>query len=192
MGNKLAELIKNAREAKNISQRELSRQTGIDNNTISQIEKGERKKPNSLSLIKLSKALDLSLEALMEASGYNADDIEMTYSMTPSFQLGKKRILDAKDMLADIESKIANLESTIEMIKKSIENHDAPVYKDMSKKDIDFFDNQSKQILSINNELLKVYKEQAEYLKHIVNKTTGFTMKKYGMNVLTINGDKID
>ena len=62
----------------------------------------------------------------------------------------------------------------------------------MSKVDIEFFDNQSKQILNINNELLKTYNEQAEYLRHIVNKTMGFAMKKFGMNVLAVNGDKID
>ena len=81
----LAEMIKNARENKKISQRELSRRTGIDNNTISQIEKGERKKPNSLSLIKLSQALDLSLETLMVASGYTEDEIDMAYSANPAF-----------------------------------------------------------------------------------------------------------
>ena len=192
MQKSLSKIIRQARQDMNISQRELSRRTGIDNNTISQIEKGERKKPNSLSLIKLSQALNLNLDDLMNASGYNEEDISMTYSMTPSFRLGKKRMLDAKDMLADIESKIVNLEESIEIIKNNIEKHDDPVYKDMSKEDIEFFDNKSKQILNINNELLKSYNEQAEYLKHIVNKTTGFTMKKYGMNVLEVNGDKID
>lgn len=192
MQKSLSKIIKEAREDMNISQRELSRRTGIDNNTISQIEKGERKKPNSLSLIKLSQALNINLDTLMNASGYNEEDIRMTYSMTPSFRLGKKRMLDAKDMLADIESKIVNLEESIEILKNNIEKHDDPVYNDMSKEDIEFFDNQSKQILNINNELLKTYNEQAEYLRHIVNKTMGFTMKKFGMNVLAVNGDKID
>ena len=192
MQKSLSKIIKEARESMNISQRELSRRTGIDNNTISQIEKGERKKPNSLSLIKLSQALNINLDDLMNASGYNEEDIRITYSMTQSFRLGKKRMLDSKDMLADIESKIVNLEETMEIIKSNIENHDDPVYKDMSKEDIEFFDNQSKQILNINNELLKTYNEQAEYLRHIVNKTMGFTMKKFGMNVLAVNGDKID
>ena len=42
MKNKtLASVVKEAREKLNISQRELSRITGIDNNTIAKIEKGE-------------------------------------------------------------------------------------------------------------------------------------------------------
>ena len=54
MENKtLASVVKNAREKIGISQRELSRRTGIDNNTIAKIEKGERKKPNVLSLRKI-------------------------------------------------------------------------------------------------------------------------------------------
>ena len=49
----LASVVKEAREKLGISQRELSRRTGIDNNTVAKIEKGERKKPNILSLRKL-------------------------------------------------------------------------------------------------------------------------------------------
>ena len=77
---------------KDISQRELSRRTGIDNNTISQIEKGERKKPNSLSLIKLSQELELDLDDLMNLSGYSKEDIDMTYSITPAFETGVKKV----------------------------------------------------------------------------------------------------
>ena len=58
----LASLVKEAREKIGISQRELSRRTGIDNNTLAKIEKGERKKPNVLSLRKLALVLDLSLD----------------------------------------------------------------------------------------------------------------------------------
>ncbi|MBR3162125.1 MAG: helix-turn-helix transcriptional regulator [Bacilli bacterium] len=43
MDNKsLASVISSAREKLGISQRELSRRTGIDNNTVAKIEKGER------------------------------------------------------------------------------------------------------------------------------------------------------
>ena len=38
----LASLVKEAREKIGISQREVSRRTGIDNNTLAKIEKGER------------------------------------------------------------------------------------------------------------------------------------------------------
>ena len=74
----LASVVKEAREKINISQRELSRITGIDNNTIAKIEKGERKKPNVLSLKKLSSVLNLSLEMLMELCEYSKEEIEVT------------------------------------------------------------------------------------------------------------------
>lgn len=79
MNNKtLASVVKAAREKIDISQRELSRITGIDNNTIAKIEKGERKKPNVLSLKKLSSVLNLSLEDLMELCDYSKEEIEAT------------------------------------------------------------------------------------------------------------------
>ena len=79
MNNKtLASVVKAAREKIDISQRELSRITGIDNNTIAKIEKGERKKPNVLSLKKLSSVLNVSLENLMELCEYSKKEIEAT------------------------------------------------------------------------------------------------------------------
>lgn len=74
----LASVVKEAREKIEISQRELSRITGIDNNTIAKIEKGERKKPNVLSLKKLSSVLNLSLEMLMELCEYSREEIDST------------------------------------------------------------------------------------------------------------------
>ena len=71
----LATLVKEARLNKKISQRELTRRTGVDNNTISKIEKGERKKPNILILKKLALELELDFEKLMELSGYTTDEI---------------------------------------------------------------------------------------------------------------------
>ena len=73
----LASLVKEARLNKKISQRELTRRTGVDNNTISKIEKGERKKPNILILKKLAIELELDFEKMMELSGYTTDDIKL-------------------------------------------------------------------------------------------------------------------
>lgn len=74
--NALGELIKNAREKKGMSQRELSRQSGIDNNTIAKLEKGERKKPNIFALKKIAYILHIDLEFLLTAAGYSKEDIE--------------------------------------------------------------------------------------------------------------------
>ena len=78
MNNKtLASTVKEAREKLGISQRELSRRTGIDNNTLAKIEKGERKKPNVLSLRKLSIVLDLSLDELMKLANYDDEEFNI-------------------------------------------------------------------------------------------------------------------
>lgn len=71
----LANVVKSAREKVGISQRELSRRTGIDNNTLAKIEKGERKKPNVLSLRKLSVVLKIEFEKLLELADYSEEDI---------------------------------------------------------------------------------------------------------------------
>ena len=73
----LASVIKDAREKLGISQRELSRRTGIDNNTLAKIEKGERKKPNVLSLRKLALILDLSLDELMKLANYDESEFNI-------------------------------------------------------------------------------------------------------------------
>jgi len=76
-GKTLASLVKDAREKLGISQRELSRRTGIDNNTLAKIEKGERKKPNVLSLRKLALILDLSLDELMKLANYDESEFNI-------------------------------------------------------------------------------------------------------------------
>lgn len=77
MNNKtLASVVREAREKLGISQRELSRQTGVDNNTIAKIEKGLRKKPNILSLRKLGIVLNIELKELLKLAGYDDKDIE--------------------------------------------------------------------------------------------------------------------
>lgn len=71
----LSEIVITARKKLNISQRELSRRTKIDNNTISKIENGQRKKPNILSLIRLSKILNIELVELLYACKYTESEI---------------------------------------------------------------------------------------------------------------------
>ena len=77
--NNLAVIVKTAREKIKISQRELSRRSGVDNNTISKIEKGVRKKPNVISLIKLSDVLDIDISKLLKASGYSKNEIQIFF-----------------------------------------------------------------------------------------------------------------
>ena len=61
----LSEIRKKASVKKGISQRKLTEQTGIDNNTIAKIENDSRKKLNALSLKKLAFVLNLELSELL-------------------------------------------------------------------------------------------------------------------------------
>lgn len=71
----LAKMIKEAREKKEISQRELARRTNIDNAEISRIEKGTRIQPNFFALRNLSKELNIDFADLMRASKYEEEAI---------------------------------------------------------------------------------------------------------------------
>ena len=74
----LADIIKEAREKKGISQRELARQIGVGNNTIARLENGERKSTNALTLKKMANVLNLDLRELMTIAGFSKEDIETT------------------------------------------------------------------------------------------------------------------
>ena len=78
----LGELIKKEREKLGISQRELSRQTGVDNNTIAKLEKGMRKKPNTLALKKIAYTLNIDLKKILKLAGYSPEDIDYECYLT--------------------------------------------------------------------------------------------------------------
>ncbi|WP_373899314.1 helix-turn-helix domain-containing protein [Haloimpatiens sp. FM7315] len=66
----LADMLISAREEKGYSQRQLALKTGVSNSEISKLEKGQRLNPNLKILKKLSDALGLNYEEMLEALGY--------------------------------------------------------------------------------------------------------------------------
>lgn len=74
MNEKLGNLIRDSREAKGISQRELARITGVDNAAISRIEKGNIYKPNYLLLTKIAKELNIDLLNLVLTANYSLEE----------------------------------------------------------------------------------------------------------------------
>lgn len=63
---KLCEALAYARECKGLTLRELEKATGIDNALLSQIETGHIKSPSFRNVVKISKALGLSLDRLAQ------------------------------------------------------------------------------------------------------------------------------
>lgn len=169
MENKsLASVISNAREKIGISQRELSRRTGIDNNTVAKIEKGERKKPNTLSLIKLSKELDIDLKLLLELSGYAKEDAIMFENLikdNPNNIISINKTTEKE--VEELNEQIKKVEDNIKSIKYSMKHHTDPAFKNMSKEDIKFFDKQYKELLEMNEEILKAYKKRLEVFNNL-------------------------
>lgn len=76
MENGLGNYIKNERIKKNISIRELEKNTDITRANLSRIENGLIKKPNIDTLLKIGKALNLSIKKLGELANYNENEIK--------------------------------------------------------------------------------------------------------------------
>lgn len=168
MNNKtLASVVKEARETLNISQRELSRITGIDNNTIAKIEKGERKKPNVLSLKKLSSVLNLSLETLMELCEYSKEEIESTVNNSYSSMVIKPEnapILVLDDIVNQMQDELyikmvikelldnCDLEklNTISELDKKVQNRVIKIIKRYIKDNVKEIERQKESIDNLN------------------------------------------
>lgn len=58
----LGELIALARDLKNMSMRQLEKESGVSNPQISMIESGKTKDPGFSVVVRLCRALDLSIE----------------------------------------------------------------------------------------------------------------------------------
>lgn len=70
MINRLASELKQLREIRGFSLRELERATGVSNAYLSQLERGDATKPSPDKLARLAKFYDVSYEQLMELAGY--------------------------------------------------------------------------------------------------------------------------
>lgn len=72
---KLCEIIKESRENKNISQRELARRLNVNNAVIARIENGETQKPSFQLLKGLCRELKINLYDLLVKSHYTDEEI---------------------------------------------------------------------------------------------------------------------
>ena len=100
----LKNLIESARVAKGISQRELAKLTGISRSTLNDLINGKIKKVDIDDLRKIAETLDMSLQKLLKAAGYD--------EMSLYFHAHKN-----KDKYADKSSK--DLKELIEQYKES-------------------------------------------------------------------------
>ena len=174
MENKtLASVVKNARERIGISQREVSRRTGIDNNTLAKIEKGERKKPNVLSLRKISFLLNLDLEELLKLAGYNDQDIEVALNQRNFIiSSGNAPLISLEDMINRDKDELLSRKILKELGTK-IDYNEIDFINKMNSKDRNKSIKIFKNFLKDNDKEIKKLSDQIEEeLKILIEKTT--------------------
>ncbi len=130
--NNLKLLLYTAREMKGYSQRKLARQIGIHHSTLNDIENGRIKKIDVEVLRKISKELDINLDFLLKADGYN-EVVDIFERNNNSFKRktteNLKKLLDdykksQVDLLDDSFQKINNVKKSKTKINNLIEKLD--------------------------------------------------------------------
>ena len=164
----LASVVKEAREKLGISQRELSRRTGIDNNTVAKIEKGERKKPNILSLRKLSVVLNLDYSKLMELCDYSKEEIKaIADNNYYSLAIRNK---DASILMMEDLINLVKEEKYIKLVlKELLENCDINNLKclsGLSKKEKTQIIKKIKEFIEENSKAIEKHQDSIEYLNN--------------------------
>lgn len=170
----LASIVKSAREKMGISQRELSRRTGIDNNTLAKIEKGERKKPNVLSLRKISYILNIKLEELLKLSGYNEQDIEVALNQNHNnitVLNTNSTIIMLEDIINDNQNELIAKEILKEIMNK-IDYENIDYLKNLSPKNRKIAIKDFKNLIKSNENDIKYLKESIEKGLEILNRKT--------------------
>ena len=174
MNNKtLASVVKEAREKIGISQRELSRITGIDNNTIAKIEKGERKKPNVLSLKKLSSVLNISLEDLMELCEYSKEEIEATVNNSYSSMIIKPEnapILVLDDIVNQMQDELY-IKMVIKELLENCNLEELSIISELDKKEQNRVIKLIKKFIKDNSKEIESKKESIDDLNKLLTKS---------------------
>ena len=168
----LASLVKETREKIGISQRELSRRTGIDNNTLAKIEKGERKKPNVLSLRKISFLLNLDLEELLKLAGYNDQDIEVALNQRNFIiSSGNSTLIALEDMINRNKDEVI-ARNILKELGQKIDYNEIDFINKMNSKDRNKSIKIFKNFLKDNDKEIKKLSDQIEEELKILNEKT--------------------
>lgn len=78
MINRLASELKQLREIRGYSLRQVEKATGVSNAYLSQLERGDAAKPSPDKLSRLAKFYDVAYEQLMELAGYLGSSVAGT------------------------------------------------------------------------------------------------------------------
>ena len=82
MEKSVGDILKDQRERKRLTLREVEIQSGVSNAYLSQLENGKIKKPSANTLYKLSELLEINFDDLMVAAGIVEKKRESTNSFS--------------------------------------------------------------------------------------------------------------
>ena len=181
--NELGNIIKEARDKRGLTQRELGEYINFNYSEICRIENGKRKKPNNLILQAIANELDLSAIDLLKLAGYSDFEINMLNTKSTKDyedQLEEYRVFYF-NVLDDIEERRKRTRSNRSLISELI--YDIENNKDTSKEEIV---KRLKEIMELSKDnLLKFDREK---MPKTTNKLLKFDTKS-NVKVNTMTGD---
>ena len=181
--NELGNIIKEARDKRGLTQRELGEYINFNYSEICRIENGKRKKPNNLILQAIANELDLSAINLLKLAGYSDFEINMLNTKSTKDyedQLEEYRVFYF-NVLDDIEERRKRTRSNRGLISELI--YDIENNKDTSKEEIV---KRLKEIMELSKDnLLKFDREK---MPNTTNKLLKFDTKS-NVKVDTLIGD---
>ena len=123
----VGQMIEQAREAKGLSKRELSRLAKISDTELARIESGEREIPNPKTLRKISKYIGINYNDLMYAAGLGFQVTNLNPFLRDYYEGLKGDEIDLA--LVNTTASVENWENLVKSFKEKLNDDTLPEYE---------------------------------------------------------------
>lgn len=123
----VGQMIEQAREAKGLSKRELSRLAKISDTELARIESGEREIPNPKTLRKISKHIGINYNDLMYAAGLGFQVTKLNPFLRDYYEGLKGDEIDLA--LVNTTASVENWENLVTSFKEKLKDDTLPEYE---------------------------------------------------------------
>ena len=123
----VGQMIEQAREAKGLSKRELSRLAKISDTELARIESGERELPNPKTLRKISKHIGVNYNDLMYAAGLGFQVTNLNPFLRDYYEGLKGDEIDLA--LVNTTASVENWENLVKSFKEKLKDDTLPEYE---------------------------------------------------------------
>ena len=123
----VGQMIEQAREAKGLSKRELSRLAKISDTELARIESGEREIPNPKTLRKISKHIGINYNDLMYAAGLGFQVTNLNPFLRDYYEGLKGDEIDLA--LVNTTASVENWENLVKSFKEKLKDDTLPEYE---------------------------------------------------------------